>query len=115
MAYSEILAERVRKMLGKKGIAFEEKQMMGGLAFMVDNKMCMGISHDSLMARINPEFYEQALKEKGAREMDFTGHPMKGFLFINPDGVGNETDLEYWVQQCLDYNPVAPSSKTKKK
>lgn len=111
MAYSEMLAERVRKILVTRNIAFEEKKMMGGLTFMVDDKMCMGISYGCLMARINPEFYEQALTKKGVQEMDFTGRPMKGFLFISPESITVDSDLEYWIQQCLEYNPMARSSK----
>lgn len=56
------------------------------------------------MARINPDFYQQALTQKGVREMDFTGRPMKGFLFISPEGVMVDSDLEYWIEQCLDFN-----------
>lgn len=113
MAYSEMLAQRVRTLLGQKKILFEEKKMMGGLTFMVNDKMCMGISNNCLMARINPDFYQQALTQKGVREMDFTGRPMKGFLFISPEGVMVDSDLEYWIEQCLDFNPKARSSKKK--
>lgn len=114
MAYSEILADRVRTMLENKSIAFEEKKMMGGLSFMVNEKMCVGVVKDTLMARIDPENYESALAKKGAREMDFTGRPMRGFLFIDEEGTTNDSDLAYWVRQCLDYNPKAKSSKKRR-
>lgn len=87
---------------------------MGGLTFMVNEKMCVGVLDDKLMARIDPEQQEQALTKKGCRRMDFTGRPMKGFLFIEPKGMDKDSDLEYWIEQCLEYNPKAKSSKKKK-
>ena len=115
MAYDTHLADRVRIVLEKKGTSFLEKKMMGGLCFMVDDKMCVGIVKDHLMARIGPDIYEEALTRKGCREMDFTGRPMKGYVFVAPEGVDLEDDLEEWVQLCLDFNPLAKSSKKKKK
>ena len=115
MAYNEFLAERIKRVLNEKHISFEEKKMMGGLCYMVDDKMCVGITNDNLMARINPDIYEKALKKKGCIEMKFTGKPMKGFVFVEPEGIDLEKDLEYWIQLCLDFNPLAKSSKKKSK
>jgi len=115
MAYNEYLADRIRMVLRDKSVSYFEKKMMGGLTFMVDDKMCIGILKDNLMARIDPEIYDQALTRYGCREMDFTGRPMKGFVFIEPEGVDMDDDLQYWIQQALDYNPKAKSSKSKKK
>jgi TfoX/Sxy family transcriptional regulator of competence genes len=89
--------------------------MMGGLCFMVDEKMCVGVNKDDLMARIDPEIYSDALKRKGSREMDFTGRPMKGFVFVELTGTDVEKDLEYWIKLALQFNPKAKSSKKKKK
>lgn len=114
MAYSEYLADRVRNVFEDRKVAYEEKKMMGGLTFMVNEKMCVGVLDDKLMARIDPEQQEQALTKKGCRRMDFTGRPMKGFLFIEPKGMDKDSDLEYWIEQCLEYNPKAKSSKKKK-
>ena len=114
MAYDEYLEERITRILETKNIRFEPKKMMGGLCYMVDDKMCVGIVKDSLMARIDPEKYNVALKRSGAKEMDFTGRPMKGFIFIEPSGIDQEEDLEYWVDLCLEFNPKAKSSKKKK-
>jgi hypothetical protein len=111
MAFNEHLAERVKKIFKDKRAKFEEKKMMGGLCFMINNKMCVGIVKDQLMARIAPEMYDEALKKEGCHEMDFTGRPMKGFVFVAPDGIDMDSDLEYWIQLCLDYNPKAKSSK----
>ena len=115
MAYNEYLADRIRQILSEKNIAFSEKSMMGGLTFMVDDKMCVGIVRDNLMARIDPEFYKDALTRKGCKEMDFTRRPMRGFVFVEPEGTDMDQDLEYWIQLALDYNPNALSSKRIKK
>ncbi|OGU31295.1 MAG: RNA methyltransferase [Ignavibacteria bacterium GWA2_35_9] len=113
MAYNEKLAERVREAFA--GITkVEEKKMMGGLTFMINNKMCVGILKDDLMARIDPDVYDSVLKRKGCREMDFTGKPMKGFVFVSPEGTKSKKDLSYWVGLALDYNKKAKSSRRKK-
>jgi TfoX/Sxy family transcriptional regulator of competence genes len=113
MAYNEHLANRTRELFYTKKSA-KEKKMMGGLTFMVNDKMCIGILNDDLMARIDPEFYEFALEKRGCREMDFTGRPMKGFVFVGPEGTKSKMDLEYWVNLALDFNKKAKSSKKKK-
>jgi len=115
MAYNNILADRVRQFLAVKNLAIEEKKMMGGLTFMVNGKMCVGILNDDLMARIAPEQYENALSKKGSREMDFTGKPMTGFIFIDPQGTNQEEDLAYWINLALDFNDRAKVSKKGKK
>ena len=113
MAYDEHLAERVKKVLKEKRVRFEEKRMMGGLCIMVKDKMCMGIEKHKLMARIGPDAYEAALKKKGCHEMNFTGRPMNGYVYVDPKALDLDNELEYWVQLCLDYNPKAKSSKKK--
>ena len=114
MAFDEILAGRIRASLGKKNAAFQEKKMMGGLCFLVDGKMCMGVVKNKLMARIGQDAYDQALKEKGCTEMDFTGKPMKGFVFVEPSGLTSESELDHWTELCLSYNPFAKSGRKKK-
>ena len=89
--------------------------MMGGLTFMVNGKMCVGILNDNLMARIDPEVYEDALTRKGCREMDFTGKPMKGFVFVGPTGTTDGRDLGWWVRLALDFNKKATASKRAKR
>ena len=111
MAYNEFLADRIRQSLHDRNIAFEEKKMMGGLCFMVDDKMCLGVVKDLLMARVGPVAYDEALDQPGAREMNFTGKPMKGFVFVEEDGIDMDEDLDHWIELCLDYNPLAKSSK----
>ncbi|OJJ20355.1 RNA methyltransferase [marine bacterium AO1-C] len=114
MAYNELLGDRIRQILQQKQVAFEEKKMFGGLCFMVDQKMCVGIVKEDLMARIGPDAFEEALKKKGVRDMDFAGRPMKGYVFVEPEAMDMDTQLEYWVQLCLDFNPLAKASKKKK-
>jgi len=114
MAYNENLAFRVRELLASKR-KVEEKKMMGGLTFMVNNKMCVGILKDDLMARIDPDIYDSVLERKGCRAMDFTGRPMKGFVFIDTDGTKTKKDLEYWLALALEYNKKVKASGKKKK
>ena len=117
MAYDEFLADRVRQTFGELKVAFAEKNMMGGLIFMVDEKMCVGVDKDKetgedrIMARIGQDEYLAALKEKGSREMDFTGTPMKGFVFIGPAGFDSDDDLEYWLKRAIKFNPEARKTK----
>jgi TfoX/Sxy family transcriptional regulator of competence genes len=115
MAYNEFLADRVSQFFVEKSIPFEAKKMMGGLCFMIDGKMCVGINRDEVMARIDPEEYETALEKPGCREMNFTGRPMKGFVFLTDDATDLDADLNYWLQLALDFNPKAKASKKRKK
>jgi TfoX/Sxy family transcriptional regulator of competence genes len=114
MAYNEKLAARIRTILLSRPDV-EEKKMMGGLTFMVNNKMCVGIYKDNLMARIGPEIYDKVMKKKGCKPMEFTGRPLKGFVFVEPDGTHSKKDLNDWVNLSLEYNKKAKSSKKRKK
>ena len=84
MAFNEQLADRVRDELDAQRAHYKELNMMGGLCFMVDDKICAGIVGEQLMARIHPDIYQDALTKEGASEMNFTGRAMKGFVFVNP-------------------------------
>lgn len=113
MAFDAFLAERATNYLNSKNVKFEEKKMMGGLCYMVDDKMCFGVMKDSIMARIGPDFYTSALDMKGVEKMEFTGREMKGFVTVKPESLDMETDLAYWIDACLKFNPKAKSSKSK--
>ena len=115
MPFSAELAARVRQIFSNQNQAVEEKKMMGGLTFMVNDKMCVGILNNDLMARIAPEEYESALTKPGARPMDFTGRPMKGYIFIDAQGTAENEDLDFWVNRALAFNDRARSYKVKKK
>ena len=114
MPYDEKLAERVRKAL-KSQPTVEEKKMMGGLTFMVGGKMCVGVLRDDLMARIDPQEHESALQRKGCREMDFTGRPSRGFVFVGPEGTSTDESLRAWIDLALDFNKRAKPAKKKRK
>lgn len=111
MAYDELLEDRISQFLNERKVKFEKKKMMGGLCFMVNNKMCCGIVKDELMARIGPDNYQEALEMIGCREMNFTDKPMKGYVFVEPNAIDLDEDLDHWLQWCLDFNPQAISSK----
>ena len=114
MAYNEKLADRIREALtGFPRV--EEKKMMGGLTFMVNGKMCVGIVNNDLMCRIDPDVYETALKKKGCREMDFTGKPMKGYVFVGENGIKTQKDFDSWIGLALDFNTRAKASKRAKR
>ena len=111
MAFSEHLVERVRQRLSKSNIT-EEKKMMGGLIFMVNEKMCVGVDIDKatgldrLMVRVGKASHNQLIFKNGSRQMDFTGKVMRGFLFISPDGFDSESDLDFWIEKALDFNEM---------
>lgn len=113
MAYDEKLADRIRESLEdvKK---VKEKAMMGGLTFMVNDKMCIGIIKGEMMCRIDPELQEEALARQGCRIMDFTGRPMKGYVMVDDTGMRSKKDFDHWIQLALDFNKRAKSSKKKK-
>ena len=115
MAYDEFLADRIRRVLEEKRVAYIDKKMMGGLCFMVDDKMLVGIVKNQLMARIGLDAYPAALEKEGCHEMNFTGRSMKGYVFVDDEAIDAEVDLEYWLQLALDFNPFAKASKKKKK
>ena len=114
MAYAERLADRVRGVFQRRKVAFKEKRMMGGLCFLVANKMCVGVEKERLMVRLDPEIYEQALKRKGCVPMDFTGRPMRGFVFVKAEGLAADRDLASWFDLALEFNPKAKSSKKRR-
>ena len=109
MAYSEFLADKVRQRLVNKGKVVEKK-MMGGLIFMVNDKMCIGVDMDKnsqsdrLMVRVGKLPYEALLKKEGSRPKEFTGSVMRGFLFIDPEGFDKDEDLDFWIQKALEFN-----------
>src|SRR5256712_11599048 len=115
MAYDELLEQRVRSFFDAKRIKHEVKRMMGGLCFMVNGKMCVGVEKSRLMARVGPDAYEDALTRKGCRPMDFTGRPMRGFVFVEPECVASEGELGFWLDLVLAYNPAAKKPARKRR
>ena len=121
MPYDEFLADRINNFFKQKASGFEARKMMGGLCFMVDEKMCCGIHFDKkkdcdlLMARVGEEVSVNIIDDEKCHPMDFTGRPMKGYVFITPNGFDTDTELDGWLQMCLNYNPLAKKSPPKKK
>ncbi len=113
MAYDEYLADRIRHKFKELNVPFEDKKMMGGICFLVNDKMCVGVVREKMMARIDPDKTGEAYAREGCREMDFTHRPMKGFIFVEPAGLDKDQDLEYFIRLALEYNPKANSSKKK--
>jgi TfoX/Sxy family transcriptional regulator of competence genes len=113
MAYNERLAERVRGLLAdQKGIS--ERKMFGGLAFLQDGKMCVGVLDDELVVRSGAERYADSLKNVHARPMDFTGRPMTGMLYVSAAGVSRGPALRRWVEMGLAGAASAKPSRKRK-
>jgi TfoX/Sxy family transcriptional regulator of competence genes len=113
MAYSEGVAERIRERFSMLENV-EEKRMMGGLVFMYNDKMCVGVLKDDLMCRIDPDFHEQAVEKQGCREMDFTKRPRKGYVLIEESGMRAEKDFNYWIDLALTFNKKQRLQKRKR-
>ncbi len=104
MAHDEALAERIGDILTQDGVAYEAKRMFGGLAYMVRGNMCVGVIGENAVARVGPQQQATLETEPGARPMDFTGRPMKGWLYVSPDGTETDASLRRWVERSLAFN-----------
>ena len=113
MAYNEQLADRIRELIVRTHKNVEEKKMFGGLCFMVNEKMCVGVEKERLMVRLDPDRYDEVVEKEGCKPMDFTGRVMKGFVFVDIAALNTKKKLEYWVALALAYNQIAKSSKKK--
>lgn len=113
MPYNEKLAERTRAIIADTHTRVEEKLMFGGVCFMVNGKMCVGVLSDRLMVRLSPLVYNEVLEKPGCSPMDFTGRVMKGFVFVEDDVLNTHRQLNYWVQLALDFNKEAKPTRKK--
>lgn len=107
MPYDENLAARVRRILDRDDV--EEKRMMGGLTFMVGGHMCCGVTGSDLMLRLGEQAAAEAVAEPHARPMDFTGKPLKAFVFVAADGIATESALRGWVRRALRFVETLPT------
>lgn len=112
MAYDEDLAQRVRETLGSRKRVTEQK-MFGGIGFMVDGKMAAGVHGLDLIVRVPVEEHDRAVKEAGARTMDITHRPTKGFLFVGPTVTKRAASVKKWVDRSADYVATLPAKKKK--
>ena len=110
MAFDEGLAERLRDILQDQN-EVEEKKMFGGLGFMVSRHMCCGIVGEKFIARVGGDNYENSLAKDHVQKMDFTGKPMKGMVYVAPDGIAEDEDLSQWVDVCLAFIRSLPPKK----
>ncbi len=102
MPFDEGVAQRLREIFADRTDVVEKK-MFGGVAFMVSGNMCCGVLGQELMARVGPEQYIKALTEPYVREMDFTGKPLRGFVYVGVQGFAADEDLESWVGRCEQF------------
>jgi TfoX/Sxy family transcriptional regulator of competence genes len=114
MAYNEKLAGRVRALIALTHKNVEEKAMFGGLCFMVNDKMCVGVEKERLMVRIDPLIYDEVMEQQDCMPMDFTGRVMKGYVFVDIEALRTKKQLEYWIRLALEYNKIARKSSKKK-
>jgi TfoX/Sxy family transcriptional regulator of competence genes len=114
MAYNEKLAAMTRELIALTHKRVTEKAMFGGLCFMVNDKMCVGVEKERLMVRLDPAKYDEVMEKEGCMPMDFTGRVMKGFVFVDVAVLNTRKKVDYWIQLALAYNKVAKASKKKK-
>ena len=115
MAYNEQLADRVREIISRTHGEAEEKKMFGGLCFMVDGKMCVGVESERMMVRFDPAMNDEIMEKDGVGPMDFTKRVMKGFAFVDISVLESNKELEYWIALALEYNKTAKPSKKRKR
>jgi TfoX/Sxy family transcriptional regulator of competence genes len=108
LAYDEAIAGRIRELFPTAG-EVTEKKMFGGIAFMLRGNMCCGVIGDKLMLRVGADGHEGALRLPHAREMDFTGKPMKGFIYVDPAGFRSGKSLKRWVDMAVKYARSLPA------
>ncbi|WP_423148064.1 TfoX/Sxy family protein [Rubrolithibacter danxiaensis] len=115
MAYYIHLENRIRACLAKlPELKIEEKKMFRGLTFMVNDKMCVGVSGENLMCRFDPVLQGEVAGKSGFEPMIMRGKKLNGYCYVNPQGLKSDKDLEYWINLCLDFNEKAKSSRKNK-
>lgn len=112
MAYDLLLANRVRDYLSLvPGLQVEEKKMFGGLAFLVNGKMCINVTGNNLMCRFDPTDLAELSKRKGFLPMEMQGKKLAGYCCVDPEGFDAAADFAFWLELCIGYNARAKSSK----
>ena len=107
MPYDESVAQRIRSALADRD-ELAEKKMFGGICFLLDGNMCCGVIVDELMARVGPNAYEATLALPHTREMDFTGKPLRGLVYVEPAGFADDADLAQWIERCASFAGSLP-------
>jgi TfoX/Sxy family transcriptional regulator of competence genes len=114
MAYDQKLEGRIRDLLGPRE-DLEARKMFGGLCFLVNGNMACGVLNADFIAKVDPERHDALLKKPGARPFDFSGRPMRGILYVGPEGVKTSKDLRFWVETSLAHALSKPPKTGKKK
>jgi hypothetical protein len=107
LAYDQRLAEEIRARIGRHS-GLTEKQMFGGIAFMLHGNMAVGVSGHELMVRVGKDAHEEAVSRPGARIFDLSARPMRGWILVSPEGFPTDTDLDNWIQQGIVYAESLP-------
>lgn len=115
MAYNELLSIRIAEALMKINISFDEKKMFGGLAFMIKDKMCIGVMKDEILLRVMEEHYETLLEKNHVKPMAFTGRTMRGFLLLEEPAFHTDQDLIRWMDYALEFGEKGVLKSKKKK
>lgn len=110
MAYDEALAERIRSVLADRD-GVTEQRMFGGMAFLIGGRMAVGVVRDELMVRVGPDVHDDAIARSHVRPMDFTGRPMRGFVYVAPAGIVGDPDLQRWVEAGASFAASQAPSK----
>ncbi|WP_439584246.1 TfoX/Sxy family protein [Dyadobacter bucti] len=114
MAFDEKLANKVREALIDNPLV-EERMLFQGLAFMVDDKLCICVRDSNLLCRIGPEEFEQVLEMTGVTPMIHNKRVMNGYVFVSEQGYNTKNAFDFWIKKCLDFNKIAKPSKSKSK
>lgn len=115
MAYNENTANRIAEKLLSRQISFTEKKMFGGIAFMIEEKMCIGVTKEQIMLRVMDEKYPQVMEMHHTLPMQFTGKTMKGFVFIEPEGFDSDVDLDKWIDYAEEFGKYGIVKSKKRK
>jgi TfoX/Sxy family transcriptional regulator of competence genes len=106
MPFDDQLAQRTRALLDRVDV--DERRMFGGIGFLIAGNMCCGVIGEDLIVRLDPDEAAEVAGEDGARPFDFTGRPMKGWLYVGPEATGEDADLERWVRRAEAYAASLP-------
>jgi TfoX/Sxy family transcriptional regulator of competence genes len=112
MPYSDALAERIRRQLARRK-SLEEKKMFGGIGFVLNGNMLVGVWKDSLIVRVGPEQYQGALKESFVSEFDITGRAMTGWVMVGPEGVEDDGQLQEWIDRAMKFVKTLPAKESR--
>ncbi|HUP17666.1 MAG TPA: TfoX/Sxy family protein [Acidimicrobiia bacterium] len=107
MAYRKALADEIRARIGDHP-GLTERQMFGGIAFMVNGNMAVGVSGEELMVRVGKDAHDEAMSLPGARMFDMSARPMRGWILVGSEGIASDTDLDAWINRGVAWAETFP-------